>query len=70
MSITLSMHDHAPFARAFGQLDELVFIDLVEDAARYCDLFRWIDEEAADAGSRSGVAVARNTCGGTGSSLN
>ena len=33
--ITLSMQDHAPYARAFDELALMIFIELLDDAARY-----------------------------------
>jgi hypothetical protein len=35
--ITYTMSDHSPYARAFGELADLVFMELLEDAARYQD---------------------------------
>ena len=37
--ITLSMPDHSPFAHAFSELALLVFVEMLEDAARYNDAF-------------------------------
>jgi hypothetical protein len=39
-SITLTTQDHAPYARAFDELALLVFIELLEDAARFLE---WMD---------------------------
>src|SRR5262249_54167319 len=35
--ITLSMQDYAPYAHAFDELALLVYIELLEEAARYFD---------------------------------
>jgi hypothetical protein len=43
--ITLSMRDHAPFAHAFDELSNLMFIVLLEDAALYQDAFDRCHEE-------------------------
>jgi len=37
--ITMSVQDHAPFARAFAELDSFTFIEAVEDASRYYDAY-------------------------------
>jgi hypothetical protein len=37
--ISLSMQDHAPYARALDDLDTMVFLELLEEAARYQDAF-------------------------------
>jgi hypothetical protein len=37
--VTLSVQDHAPYAHAFDKLDMMVFLDLLEEAARYHDAF-------------------------------
>jgi hypothetical protein len=42
--ITLSMQDFMPHAHAFDELAFLVFIELLEEAARYLDLFERADE--------------------------
>jgi hypothetical protein len=53
--ITLSMPEHSPYAHAFDELAMLIFIELLEEAARYledfhhadnCDLF---DDDEAEA---------------------
>jgi hypothetical protein len=41
--ITLSLPDHAPYARAFNALALHVFMDLLEEAARYHDAFNWLN---------------------------
>lgn len=38
--ITLTMRDHAPYAHAFEEVALLVFVEMLEEAARYCDAFR------------------------------
>jgi len=40
---TLSMSDHAPYVEAFNSLAMHVFIDLLEEAARYHDAFDRLD---------------------------
>jgi hypothetical protein len=42
--LTLSMPDHAPYAQAFEELAFLVFMELLEDAARYLEAFARADE--------------------------
>ena len=42
--ITLSMPDHSPYAQAFAELADLVFIELVEAASHYHDAFYRTDE--------------------------
>jgi hypothetical protein len=42
--ITLSMPDHAPYAHAFEELAYLVFIELLEEAARYLEAFAHADD--------------------------
>jgi hypothetical protein len=42
--IKLSMPEHAPYAHAFGELAELTFIELVEDAARYLDAMALVSD--------------------------
>ena len=42
--ITLSMPDHSPYARAFAELADLIFIELVEAASHYHDAFYRADE--------------------------
>jgi hypothetical protein len=37
--ITLSVQDHAPYAHALNELALLVYLELLEDAAHYLDLF-------------------------------
>jgi hypothetical protein len=37
--INLSVQDHAPYARALHDLDTMVFLELLEEAARYQDAF-------------------------------
>jgi hypothetical protein len=44
---TFSTSDHAPFARAFDDLATLVFIELLEEAARYHDALDNADEDRA-----------------------
>jgi hypothetical protein len=41
---TFSTADHAPFARAFDELATLVFIELLEEAARYHDALAHADD--------------------------
>src|SRR5262245_21200074 len=42
--ITLSMPDHSPYAQAFDDLSWMTFIELLEEAAGYNDLFqRWAE---------------------------
>jgi hypothetical protein len=42
--ITLSMSDHAPWAHAFDELALLVFLEILEEAAKHHDAFeRWCD---------------------------
>src|SRR5688572_10020205 len=42
--ITLSMQDHAPYAHAFDELALLVFLELLEEAARYLDALTRADD--------------------------
>lgn len=42
--LTLSMPDHSPYGHAFNELSILVFVELVEEAARYQDAFHRADE--------------------------
>jgi hypothetical protein len=42
--IALSMRDHAPYAHAFDELAFLVFIELLEEAARYLETFAHADD--------------------------
>lgn len=42
--ITLSMQDHAPYAHAFDELAFLVFVELLEEAARYLEAFAHADD--------------------------
>jgi hypothetical protein len=57
--ITLSMQDHVPFAQAFGDLAMLIFIDLVEEAARYRECLHFAD----DAGDTFGTDEAEEENG-------
>jgi hypothetical protein len=43
--ITLSVQDHAPYAHAFEELARMLFLDLLEEAAQYVDLFARADAE-------------------------
>jgi len=53
LRITLSASDHAPYAEAFDELALAIFVELLEEAARYLDAFHRADEadflEQADA---------------------
>jgi hypothetical protein len=58
---TFSTADHAPFARAFDELATLVFLELLEEAARYHDALTRADEtldlfggDEAEGGSAAG----------------
>src|SRR5262249_31320146 len=42
--ITLSMHDHAPYAHAFDELALFTFLELLEDAGTYLDALHWASE--------------------------
>jgi hypothetical protein len=42
--ITLSMPDHAPHGHAFNELALLIFIELLEEAARYLEAFECADD--------------------------
>src|SRR6516162_9320781 len=42
--ITLSVQDHAPYAHAFDELARLVFLELLEETAKYFDLFARADD--------------------------
>lgn len=42
--ISRSIQDHAPYAHAFDELSFLVFIELVEEAARYVEAFAGADD--------------------------
>jgi hypothetical protein len=42
--ITLSIQDHAPYAHAFEELSFLLFIELLEEAARYLEAFARADD--------------------------
>lgn len=62
--LTLSMQDHAPYAHAFAELALLVYIELLEEAARYLDALARADEpgdmfgdDAEDEGGREAEAV-------------
>jgi hypothetical protein len=46
--ITLSMQDHAPFAHAFGDVDRMMYLELLEDSARYFDAFARAKDEPHD----------------------
>jgi hypothetical protein len=48
--ITLSVQDHAPYAQAFDELSRLIFIELLEEAAHYCELFACVGEVHDDLG--------------------
>jgi hypothetical protein len=56
--IPLSVQDHAPYAHAFDEVALLIFLELLEEAARYLDTFARSDvaddlggdDEAADGG--------------------
>jgi hypothetical protein len=37
--ITLSMQDHVPYAHAFNEIAQIIFIELLEEAALYLDAF-------------------------------
>jgi hypothetical protein len=37
--VSLSMQDHVPYARALHELDTIVFLELLEETARYQDAF-------------------------------
>ena len=41
--ITVSTQDHAPYARAFDELAFLIFIEVLEEAARYLEVFAHAD---------------------------
>jgi hypothetical protein len=43
--ITFSAQDFRPYANAFDELALLVFIELLEEAARYLDALHWADED-------------------------
>ena len=55
--VTLSMPDHAPYAQALNALASHVFMDLLEEAARYHDAFDHLDsaerEDSDDAEEKS-----------------
>jgi hypothetical protein len=47
--ITFSNVDYSPFAQAFQELEILIFLELVEEAAMFRDAFeRWSDAKAMD----------------------
>jgi hypothetical protein len=48
--ITLSVSDHLPFAHAFDELAQLIFIELLEEAARYLEVLDWTEDDAAVVG--------------------
>lgn len=60
--LALSMSDHAPYGHAFDELAVLVFIELVEEAARYHEVF----ERAEDARDIFGVGAAGEESGPSG----
>jgi hypothetical protein len=54
--ITLSMRDHAPYAEAFDELALLVFIELLEEAARYWEALGWADDASDGLGAEDAEA--------------
>jgi hypothetical protein len=54
--ITLSMRDHAPYAAAFDELALLVFIELLEEAARYWEALGWADDASDGLGAEDAEA--------------
>jgi hypothetical protein len=52
---TFSTTDHAPFARAFDELATLVFIELVEEAARYHDFLAHAGEAEEERDATAGA---------------
>jgi hypothetical protein len=74
--IALSIQDHAPYAYAFDELAFLIFIELLEEAARYLEAFTHADdtldvlgddeeeEEGEDVKQEDGGEVAEEEGGG------
>jgi hypothetical protein len=52
--ITLSMRDHSPYAHSFSELNLLVFVELLEQAAGYFEAFFRADEAADIFGGEAG----------------
>jgi hypothetical protein len=42
--ITISMPDYSPYADAFGELAQMIFLELLEEAARYLDAIERADD--------------------------
>jgi hypothetical protein len=60
--IRLSFQDHAPHAHAFGELAVQVYLDLLEEAARYADAFDLlrVDQSGGEPGDEAGDAEAED----------
>jgi hypothetical protein len=54
--ITFSVSDHEPYSRAFGELDLLTFIELLEEAAGYLDALHRADDAEVICGDCGGEA--------------
>jgi hypothetical protein len=52
--ITLSMRDHSPYVHSFNELNLLVFVELLEEAAGYFEAFFRADEAADIFGGEEG----------------
>jgi hypothetical protein len=60
--ISLAMPDHSPYAHAFHELALLVFIELLEEAARYSEALdgaNFADDEAEEAEATEGEAAGK-----------
>jgi hypothetical protein len=66
--ITLSVQDHAPHAHAFRELAVQVFLDLLEEAARFADAFHHLRGEGPGDGPDDEVegAETEDAAGGDG----
>src|SRR5262249_32534891 len=57
-SHSISVQDHAPFALAFQDVEMLVFLDLLEEAAGYFDAFQYTDAGRKEDGVSEGLNLA------------
>ncbi len=46
--ISLSMQDHAPYARALDEVGDMLYLDLLEEVAKYEEAWRWADDAEDD----------------------
>ena len=68
--IMLSIQDHAPYAQAFDELAFLIFIELLDEAARYRDAFAFDDDtgdnlDADESGEEESDDAAEETAART-----